>query len=631
MHKHDSRNNPHILRHLRHLRHLRNAAAALLLALGTAACAQDALLSPEGAGPRANLVPQISITPDSAMVGDTGVVLTVRGNGFAETSFVWMDPYVPMTTTFVDDSTLTARIEVQLHQAGTYAVSVFGQPDVGDPAPFVVANPAPVITRMTPDWCEIEGECGTVTLEGHNFMQGMRVLWNGGDVNVQYVSSTRVTFQLDPYSLQWPDLVQITALNPEPSTGPSAPVFFQVGTRYMLHTAGATAGSGAFELEIYGESFSYGDSVYWNGSPRQTTFHNTRRISAWIPASDVAAPGVGVVTVRSGWVNGGQPFPVGTVTVRPPRYASVTSQLTLNLPVRDVVYSPATERLYATVYDGPEAGSLAVIDPSTGVVENYLWIGDSPRYLALTDDGRYLWVGVDGDHQVRRVNLQYGYPDMVVALDWGEVAEDLAAVPGRTDVVVVSRRDTCCSSPWHAGVTLYNGWSGAFGTTTAAGPGSNVIEFGLRGSTLYGMDNETPDNRYRTMQVDGGGVAVTYTGWDVGLKTYADIVFAAGRLYTSQGRVIDTGYNDWAGFFQSIEGAAVRPDVQTGRAFFLTDRYIRVADINTFAVQGTLSIPLQAFEPAADQRRHLVRWGTDGLAWHDADQLFLLRSPIVGP
>jgi hypothetical protein len=308
----------------------------------------------------------------------------------------------------------------------------------------------------------------------------------------------------------------------------------------------------------------------------------------------------------------------------------VTSQLTLSLPVRDVVYSHATERLYATVYDGPEAGNVAVIDPSTGVVESYIWVGDSPRYLALTDDGRHLWVGVDGDHQVRRVNLQYGYPDMVVALGWGEVAEDLAAVPGRPHVVAVSRRDTCCS-PWHAGVALYNGWSGAFGTATAAGPGSNVIEFGLRGSTLYGLDNETTDNRYRTMQVDGSGVAVTYTGWDLGLKTYADIVFAGGRLYTSQSQVIDTGYNDWAGFFQSIEGAAVRPDVQTGRAFFLTERYIRVSDINTFALRGTLPIPPQAFEPAATQRRHLVRWGADGLAWHDADQLFLLRSPIVGP
>ncbi|HYR06658.1 MAG TPA: IPT/TIG domain-containing protein [Longimicrobium sp.] len=602
----------------------------LLLALGAAACAQDALLSPEGARPRTTLVPQVSVTPDSAMVGDTGVVLTVRGSGFTETSFVWADPYLPMTTTFVDDSTLTARIEVQLHQAGTYAVSVFAQTEVGNPAPFVVANAAPVITRMTPDWCEIEGQCGTVTLEGSNFMPGMRVLWNGGDVNVQYVSNTRVTFQLDPYYLQWPELVQVTALNPEPSTGPSAPVLFQVGTRYMLHTAGATAGSDAFELEIYGEGFSYGDSVYWNGSPRQTTVHNARRMSAWIPASDVAAPGTGVVTVRSWPENGGEPFRVGTVTVRPPAYASVTSQLTLNLPVRDVVYSPATERLYATVYDGPEAGHVAVIDPSIGAVEGYIWVGDSPRYLALTDDGRYLWVGVDGNHEVRRVNLQYGYPDMIVALAWGEVAEDLAPVPGRPDVVAVSGRDTCCS-PWHAGVALYNGWSGAFGTATATGPGSNVIEFGLRGSTLYGMDNETPDNRYRALQVDGGGVAVTYTGWDLGLKAYADIVFAGGRLYTSQGRVIDTGYNDWAGFFQSIEGAAVRPDVQTGRAFFLTERYIRVSDINTFVLRGTLPIPPQAFENPATQRRHLVRWGTDGLAWHDADQLFLLRSPIVGP
>ncbi|HEU4882279.1 MAG TPA: IPT/TIG domain-containing protein [Longimicrobium sp.] len=608
---------------------MRSAAAALLLALGMAACAPDALLSPDGAGPRADMAPQITLTPDSAVVGDTGVVLTIRGSGFNEYSYVWIEPWLPQTTTFVDDSTLTVSIGGQLYQAGTYAVSVLGEMMyMSDPASFVVANPPPVITGMTPDWCEIGGDCGTVTLEGRNFMYGMRVQWNGRDVNVSWQSDTRVTFNLDPYQLQWPDLVQITALNPDPTTGPSASAIFQVGTHYMLHTSGARVGSAAFELEIYGENFNPGDSVYWNGSPRQTTVYNARRISAWIPASDVAAPGTGVVTVRSLGDNGGQPFRVGTVAVRPLPYASVTSLLTLELPVRDVVYSPVTERLYATVYDGINASQLAVIDPSTGAVDGYIWVGDSPRYLALTDDGRYLWVGVDGENRVRRVNLQWGYIDMDVALDWGVVAEDLAAVPGRPDRVAVARKSTCCS-PWHAGVAVYNGWGGAIGSATAAGPGSNVIEFGMRGATLHGMDTETNANRFRTMRVDDAGVALTYTGWDVGNRWY-DMVFAGGRLYTGEGRVIDTGYNDWAGYFQTID-AAVRPDVRTGRAFFLTDHDIRVSDINTFGVLNTLSTPTMQFEYPATQRRHLVRWGTDGLAWHDADQVFILRSPIVAP
>lgn len=53
------------------------------------------------------------------------------------------------------------------------------------------------------------------------------------------------------------------------------------------------------------------------------------------------------------------------------------------------------------MYDGPDAGSVAVINPEHGYVEPFIWIGDGPRYLALSEDGRYLWVGVDGENRVR--------------------------------------------------------------------------------------------------------------------------------------------------------------------------------------------------------------------------------------
>src|SRR5215210_7667824 len=121
MHPHDSRNNPF------HIRRTLGVAGALLLALGTGACARDALLAPEGplldGGPAA----QISVTPDTAVVGDTGVVLTIRGTGFTEMSFVWIDPWLPGTPAFVDDSTLTVRIEGPLQQPATHQVTVFNE------------------------------------------------------------------------------------------------------------------------------------------------------------------------------------------------------------------------------------------------------------------------------------------------------------------------------------------------------------------------------------------------------------------------------------------------------------------------------------------------------------------------
>jgi hypothetical protein len=470
--------------------------------------------------------------------------------------------------------------------------------------------------------------CGPVTLYGRNFLQDVQVLWNGSPVSFSRLSDSVVSVQVDAYQLSWQHVVSVTAVNPGPGGGSSAAATFQVGPRIVMHTHGATAGSGGFELEIYGESLGSDVVVYWNGSPRQTYRYNAGRVSAYLTAADVAAPGEGIVTLTTYTLGGGQPWRVGTITVRPQPSATVTSQLTMNVPVHDLVYSPFTDRLYGSVYAGSMASHVAVIDPASGVVENLIWVGDEPRYLAVSDDGKYLWVGVDGEFSVKRVNLEWGgSPDFTIQLDSGVVAEDLAAVPGVPFEVAVSRRNTA-ASPGHAGVAIYNAYYGTpLPSATAAGAGSNVIEFGRTGAALYGVDNETPANQWRTMRVDDDGVTVTRTGFGWA-GTGSDVVYAGGRVYSSAGTTVDTGHNDYAGIFYTLQGA-VRPDVQTGRAFFLGNGVIQVGDINTFTQLGTLTVSTADYEPAP-QRRRLVRWGADGLAFHDADEVFILRSPMAG-
>jgi hypothetical protein len=628
MHPHVSRSIPSFTRRVL------VAAAALLLALGAGACAEDALLSPAGPRLDENTGAPITVTPGTAAVGDTGVVLTVRGTGFSEYGFVELDPWLNTVFTFVDDSTYSVRIYGPLQQPADHQVRVMDENGVWSaPDTFSVVNPVPVVDRVTPDWCDTSSACGPITVRGRNFMPGAIAMWNGSYVYSQRQDDSTMTLYPEWYMLQSAGLAQVSVQNPPPGGGASAPVLLQVGMRIVMHTSGARAGGPGFELEIYGESFSSGATVYWNGSPRQTYVTNARRVAAYIPASDVAAPGEGVVTLATPQLNQGQPFRVGTIAVRAPGSPMLTSQLSLNLPVRDLAYSAHTQRLYGTVYDGPDAGKVAVINPEYGYVEQLIWIGSSPRYLAVSDDGRYLWVGVDGESRVARVNLDYHWPDVTAQLDSGVVAEDLAAVPGKPMAVAVARRNPA-GSPRHGGVAVYEGyWGYALPSATAAGLGSNVIEFGAKGSTLWGLDNESSmDGRFRTMTVNDNGVTLASTGWRVGLDPDADFVFAGGRLYFSQGYTMDTGYNDWAGMYSFTNpDGAVRPDPRTGQAYYLNQAGIRVADINTFTQIATLPVPPLQFELASETRRHLVRWGADGLAFHDADEVFIYRSPIVGP
>jgi hypothetical protein len=73
----------------------------------------------------------------------------------------------------------------------------------------------------------------------------------------------------------------------------------------------ATApGVGNFTLTLNGTGFVPGSVVNWNGSPRATTFANSKEITATILASDIAAANVAAVTVASPSPGGGSSIPV---------------------------------------------------------------------------------------------------------------------------------------------------------------------------------------------------------------------------------------------------------------------------------------------------------------------------------
>jgi hypothetical protein len=66
----------------------------------------------------------------------------------------------------------------------------------------------------------------------------------------------------------------------------------------------AIIGASAFTLTVNGSNFLSGSVVQWNGSNRSTAFVNSTQLTASIPATDVANPGIAQVTVLN-------PAPVG--------------------------------------------------------------------------------------------------------------------------------------------------------------------------------------------------------------------------------------------------------------------------------------------------------------------------------
>ena len=68
----------------------------------------------------------------------------------------------------------------------------------------------------------------------------------------------------------------------------------------QLVPGSVTAGSAAFTLTVNGSGFGSDAVVYWNGSPRSTTFVSSGQITAGITAADVAAKASVPITVVGG-------------------------------------------------------------------------------------------------------------------------------------------------------------------------------------------------------------------------------------------------------------------------------------------------------------------------------------------
>lgn len=73
----------------------------------------------------------------------------------------------------------------------------------------------------------------------------------------------------------------------------TAPTITQLSPSSMM------AGSAAFTLTVSGTNFASGAVVYWNGGTVTTTFVSSSKVTAAIPAADVANAGTVLVHVTN--------------------------------------------------------------------------------------------------------------------------------------------------------------------------------------------------------------------------------------------------------------------------------------------------------------------------------------------
>ena len=341
-------------------------------------------------------------------------------------------------------------------------------------------------------------------------------------------------------------------------------------------------------------------------------------------------PGTAHVTASSGAITSS----AATVTV--------SAVELLSLATNDLVYDPSRERIYASVPSRQGAGgnSVAIIDPATRAIDSTVFVGSEPTKLALSDDGRFLYVALDGAAKVARLDLtDPAGPTTDLTFTLGSVdfsgqrfVEDMEVMPGAPGTVAISMKYKG-SSPRHAGVAVFD--DGVQRPTATPGhTGSNVIEFSSSGGLLYGLNNETTEFGFRRMKIDAQGVTVL-TVDEIFSGFGTDIAFDRGLVFGTGGQAVDPEARALVGTFTGLSwGALVVPDPVSTRVLYLTqgDAYsgpwaLEAYDRERFVALGSEIVPSVSGTPGS-----LVRWGASGIAFRtSSDEVVLLETPLAGP
>jgi hypothetical protein len=287
--------------------------------------------------------------------------------------------------------------------------------------------------------------------------------------------------------------------------------------------------------------------------------------------------------------------------------------------------------IYASVPSagGPTLGNtITVIDPVTATIESSVFVGSEPGPLAVSGDGQFVYVGLDGAGAIRRYDIATATAGLQVFLGSDSIfgpyyAEDIEVLPGAANAIAVSRKNLGIS-PRHAGVAVYDD-DVMRPNTTQRHTGSNRIELSDFASLLYGYNNETTEFGFRQISITADGASEIAVQGDLISGFGTDMEFEQGAVYATSGRAIDPDALALIGTYAA--SGPVEADRDLEKVFFLDGATLQIFDLATFVLSS--SVPIAGISGATGS---LIRWGADGLAFRTSGgQVFLISLQPPAP
>ena len=264
-----------------------------------------------------------SLSPSSTAAGGATFTLTVNGTYlFSGATVNWNG--IPLATAFVGTSQLTATVPASLIATpGTATVTVTTILGTSVAATFTINPVAPTITSLSPSSATVGGPAFPLTVTGTNFIPGTTVNWNGTALSTLFVSANTLEAAVPASLIATAGTASVTVTTDGvTSAGTIFTVELAPPTITGLSPNAAKAGSAALTLTISGTNFVPGAAAKWNGAGLTTSFVSAAKITAAVPASDLATPGTASVTVTT--TGGTSPGTTFTINPGAPKITSLS-------------------------------------------------------------------------------------------------------------------------------------------------------------------------------------------------------------------------------------------------------------------------------------------------------------------
>ena len=500
-------------------------------------------------------------------------------------------------------------------------------------------NPVPNIVSLNPSSATAGGTGFALTITGENFIDSSSIQWNGSPHTTTFSSSTQLQAQISAADIANPGSATVSVINSAPGGGNSGFARFDINATSnptpslgSLSPPSVSAGSSTFILTVSGTNFIAASTISWNGFILATTYLSDTQLEAEIDSSNVLLSGFAAITVMNPAPSGGESSPIFFSITSTPRVVTQAAN--------DLVWDSSHQLIYVSVPSlaASHGNTVTALDPSTGITQLSQFAGSEPRVLAISDDNRYLYAGLDGAASVQRFTLPDLQPDIRYSLGADSFfgpyfPVDVQVAPGIAHTTAVSRGISNSFTYGFGGMAIYD--DSTVRPTIAHPPGSFYDSMQWRSdSSISALNSEVTNFDLYTLTVSSSGIVQSKDYKNEISHFFLTIHYDPGTklLYTEDGDVIDPTTGRHVGAFQA--GGLVIPDSSINRAFFLGQTVFQLGtpnftieafDLRTFVPLAEIVVPNVGGLPT-----RFIRWGTSGLAFNDsAGYVYILENPFV--